>query len=131
MKRGAVKVRALADGVLEATLAALDVAPDGVLAWIGPGIGAAAYEVGAEVRDACLAAAADAAGSFTPGRAGRWQFDLAGLARRRLEALGLAAVHGGRWCTHAEPARFYSHRRDGAAGPTGRMATLLWIDAGA
>jgi polyphenol oxidase len=122
--------RGLADGVLEATFAALGAPAAEVLAWIGPGIGAAAYEVGAEVRDACLAAGADAAESFAPGRPGRWQFDLAGLARRRLEALGLAGVHGGQWCTHADPARFYSHRRDGAAGPTGRMATLLWIDPG-
>jgi polyphenol oxidase len=122
--------RGLADGVLEATFAALGAPAAEVLAWIGPGIGAAAYEVGAEVRDACLAAWADAAESFAPGRPGRWQFDLAGLARRRLEALGLAAVHGGQWCTYADPARFYSHRRDGAAGPTGRMATLLWIDPG-
>jgi YfiH family protein len=48
--------RGLADGVLEATFAALGAPAAEVLAWIGPGIGAAAYEVGAEVRDACLAA---------------------------------------------------------------------------
>jgi YfiH family protein len=124
--------RGLAEGVLEATVAALDAPPGEVLAWIGPGIGAAAYEVGADVRDACLAAGAgtevDAAACFTPGRPGRWQFDLARLARRRLEALGLAGIHGGQWCTHADPERFYSHRRDGADRPTGRMATLLWLD---
>lgn len=123
--------RGLAAGVLEATIEAMDAPPDQLLAWIGPGIGAAAYEVGDEVRAACLAAAADpasmAAACFTPGRPGRWQFDLAGLARRRLEALGLAAVHGGRWCTHSDPVRFFSHRRDGAERPTGRMATLIWL----
>ena len=131
--------RGLAAGVLEATVEAMDAPPGQLLAWIGPGIGAAAYEVGDEVRAACVAAAADGpatpdadpaamtAACFTPGRPGRWQFDLAGLARRRLEALGLAAVHGGRWCTHADPARFFSHRRDGAERPTGRMATLIWL----
>lgn len=124
--------RGLAEGVLEATVEALDAPPEEVLAWLGPGIGAAAYEVGADVRDACLAAGAgtevDADACFTPGRPGRWQFDLAGLARRRLEALGLAGIHGGQWCTHADAERFYSHRRDGADRPTGRMATLLWLD---
>jgi polyphenol oxidase len=119
--------RGLAAGVLEATAAAMDAPPQQLLAWIGPGIGAAAYEVGDEVRAACLAAVADAAACFTPSRPGHWQFDLAGLARRRLEALGLAAVHGGQWCTYSDPARFFSHRRDGAERPTGRMATLIWL----
>lgn len=124
--------RGLAAGVLEAALAQMDAAPGEVMAWIGPGIGAAAYEVGADVRAACLAAGGAAAQAFfAAGRPGRWQFDLAGLARHRLEAAGVAGIHGGRWCTHAEPERFFSHRRDGAAQPTGRMATLVWIGDGA
>ncbi len=119
--------RGLAAGVLEATVEAMDTPPEQVLAWIGPGIGAAAYEVGEDVRDACLARDTGAGEHFAPGRAGHWQFDLAGLARRRLAALGLAGVHGGRWCTHSDPARFFSHRRDGGERPTGRMATLIWL----
>lgn len=120
--------RGLAAGVLEATLAQMDAAPGAVTAWIGPGIGAAAYEVGEDVRAACVAACgAGAERFFAAGRPGRWQFDLAGLARHRLEMAGLAGVYGGRWCTHAEPERFFSHRRDGADRPTGRMATLIWI----
>jgi YfiH family protein len=120
--------RGLAAGVLEATLAQMDAAPGEVVAWIGPGIGAAAYEVGADVRASCLAACGPgAAVFFAAGRPGHWQFDLAGLARHRLEAAGVAGVHGGCWCTHAEPERFFSHRRDGAERPTGRMATLAWI----
>jgi polyphenol oxidase len=125
--------RGLADGVLEATVAALEVPADELLAWIGPGIGAAAYEVGEEVRDACLASsppAVETGACFGPGRParpGHWQFDLAGLARRRLEALGIAGVYGGEWCTFSDPARFFSHRRDGAVGATGRMATVIWL----
>ena len=119
--------RGLAAGVLEATVAAMDAPPEQLLAWIGPGIGAAAYEVGDEVRAACLAADVAAGEYFARGRTGHWQFDLAGLARRRLVALGLAGVHGGRWCTHSDPERFFSHRRDGAERPTGRMATLIWL----
>jgi polyphenol oxidase len=119
--------RGLAAGVLEATVAAMDAPPEQLLAWIGPGIGAAAYEVGDEVRAACLAADVAAGEYFAPGRTGHWQFDLAGLARRRLVALGLAGVHGGRWCTHSDPERFFSHRRDGGDRPTGRMATLIWL----
>ena len=119
--------RGLAAGVLEATVAAMEARPEQLLAWIGPGIGAAAYEVGDEVRAACLAADVAAGEYFARGRTGHWQFDLAGLARRRLVALGLAGVHGGRWCTHSDPERFFSHRRDGGDRPTGRMATLIWL----
>lgn len=119
--------RGLAAGVLEAAAEAMDAPPDQLLAWIGPGIGAAAYEVGADVRDACMAVDPGAVEHFGAGRPGRWQFDLAGLARRRLAALGVAGVHGGQWCTHSDPARFFSHRRDGAERPTGRMATLIWL----
>ena len=123
--------RGLAAGVLESTAAAMAAPPAELMAWIGPGIGAGAYEVGADVRDACLAAPGpDAAEFFHPGRPGHWQFDLAGLARRRLEALGLAGVYGGGWCTHDDPERFFSHRRDGAERPTGRMATVAWLGTG-
>lgn len=123
--------RGLAAGVLEATATAMAAPPGALMAWIGPGIGAAAYEVGADVRDACLAASGpDAGACFRPGRPGRWHFDLAGLARRRLEALGLAGVYGGGWCTHDDPQRFFSHRRDGGERPTGRMATVAWLGTG-
>jgi polyphenol oxidase len=120
--------RGLASGVLEATFTAMGAPAEQVVAWIGPGIGKAAYEVGTEVRDACLAADAGAEAYFTSGRPGHWQLDLPGLARRRLEALGLAGVYGGQWCTWSDATRFYSHRRDGGARPTGRMATLVWLE---
>jgi copper oxidase (laccase) domain-containing protein len=62
---------------------------------------------------------------FRPGERDRWHLDLAGLARAQLEALGVSRVYGGRWCTASDPARFFSHRRDGRSG---RMATLVWLD---
>ena len=55
---------------------------------------------------------------------GRFLADLPALARRRLAAAGVTAVSGGDLCTHADPARFFSFRRDGA---TGRMAALAWL----
>jgi polyphenol oxidase len=118
--------RGLADGVLEATVAALAPPVSALLAWIGPGISGAAYEVGDEVRDACLAATPGAEVYFAASRPGHWHFDLAGLARHRLAVLGVGAIHGGEWCTFSDPARFFSHRRDGAHQQTGRMATLIW-----
>ncbi len=115
--------RGLAAGVLESALRALGAAPGEVLAWLGPAIGPRHYEVGAEVRDAFTGADPGAAAAFTPNARGRWQCDLYALARQRLAALGVARVSGGRWCTYADSARFFSFRRDGRCG---RMAALIW-----
>lgn len=115
--------RGLAGGVLEATVRAMKTPPAQLCAWMGPAIGQAHFEVGEEVRAAFLAADAGAAAAFTANRRGRWQCDLYALARRRLAALGVPAVHGGGWCTHAEAGRFFSYRRDGRCG---RMAALIW-----
>jgi polyphenol oxidase len=117
--------RGLAAGVVEATLATLDCDPRDVVAWLGPSIGPRAFEVGDDVRNAFLAQDDGATAEFHRGRSGRWLADLPGLARRRLAAAGVAAVSGGDLCTHADPTRFYSFRRDGA---TGRMAALAWLD---
>ena len=117
--------RGLAGGVLEATVAALPVPPATLMAWLGPAIGPEAFEVGAEVREAFLAEDAGAAAAFTPqARPGKYHADLFALARRRLAAAGVARVHGGGVSTHADPARFYSFRRDGVCG---RMAALIWL----
>jgi len=89
--------RGLAAGVLEATVKSLAVDPGGLLAWIGPGIGPAHFEVGDEVRGAFLAHDNAAAAAFSINTRGRWQCDLPLLARARLAALGIAAVTGGTW----------------------------------
>jgi len=116
--------RGLAAGVLEATLARLAVAPAGLIAWLGPAIGAAHFEVGGEVRAAFLAHDAAAAAAFTVNTRGRWQCDLNALVRRRLSAAGVTAVFGGGRCTYSDPLRFFSYRR---AGRCGRMAALIWL----
>jgi len=119
--------RGLAAGVLENTVAALDVPAAELTAWLGPAISREYFEVGGEVRDTFLAHDAAAAAEFVPNARGRWQADLVGLTRRRLTALGVTEVHGGDWCTFADREQFFSHRRDGhAAGNTGRMAALIW-----
>lgn len=116
--------RGLAAGMLEATVAAMTTAPAGLRAWLGPAAGPAAYEVGADVRDAFLGADPAAAEAFVATRPGHWHVDLYALARRRLAAAGVRDVHGGGLCTISDAHRFHSHRRDGRSG---RMATLAWI----
>ena len=116
--------RGLAGGVLEATLAAMAVPAPDVMAWLGPAIGPAAFEVGDEVRAAFVAADPAAAAAFVPHAAGKWLADLYSLARLRLHAHGVTAIYGGDRCTVSEPGAFFSHRRDRV---TGRMASLIWL----
>ena len=118
--------RGLAGGVLEATVRAMNTPPADLLAWMGPAIGRAHFEVGDEVRAAFVAGDAGSAAAFTENERGRWQCDLYALARRRLTALGVPSIHGGGWCTYAQAGRFFSYRRDGRCG---RMAALIWRTA--
>ena len=119
--------RGLYQGVLEATLARLGVPGAELLAWLGPAIGPARFEVGPEVRAAFVSQEPAAACAFRAGVGDRWHADLYALARLRLAAAGVSAVSGGGLCTASDPARFFSYRRDGV---TGRMATLIWLADG-
>jgi len=118
--------RGLAAGVLEATVSALAVPAGELLAWLGPAIGPAHFEVGDEVRSAFLAHDGAAAAAFRPGRDERWWCDLGLLARQRLAACGVTSVSADGSCTYADRERFFSHRRDGRCG---RMAALVWMGA--
>ncbi|MFN3811964.1 MAG: peptidoglycan editing factor PgeF [Roseateles asaccharophilus] len=122
--------RGLAAGVLERTVASLCEAaacePSQVQAWMGACIGPEAFEVGAEVRQAC--GGDPAAYRHQPNAAGedRWRADLAALARERLQALGLGRVSGGGWCTVSEASRFFSYRRERLLGrESGRMVAAI------
>lgn len=115
--------RGLAAGVLENTVAAMACAPSTIVAWFGPAIGKAAFEVGADVRDAFVATDAGAASAFTAGRPDKWFADLEQLARRRLVNAGVPHVSGSGLCTVSDPARFFSFRRDRSRG---RMGAFLW-----
>ena len=139
--------RGLAAGVLEVTVQAMrSKVPDAnLVAWLGPCIGPAAFEVGDDVRAAFLADTPDAAtaaiqppdpvmpgviqpisaaSAFQPRRGlGKWLANLPLLARLRLQALGITTIHTAGHCTFSEPEHFWSYRR---STPCGRMAGLLW-----
>jgi polyphenol oxidase len=116
--------RGLSAGVLEATVAALAAPPRELLAWLGPAISQAAFEVGDEVREVFVQTDPDAAVHFRRNDRARWQADLYGLARFRLERCGVTRVFGGDRCTFGEPDAFFSYRRDGQCG---RMATFAYL----
>jgi len=117
--------RGLAAGVIRQTVLAMQCQPAELMAWLGPAIGPAAFEVGDDVNQAFLAEDAGYASAFAAGTApGKWQLDLYAAARRQLAALGVSRVFGGGFCTYHDAQRFYSYRRD---RQTGRMASLIWI----
>jgi YfiH family protein len=119
--------RGLAAGIIESTVNALAVPAVELMVWMGPAIGAMAFEVGAEVRDAFMRFDEKAAVAFHPSPAvdGRYLTDIYALARLRLHALGIQAIYGGHWCTFDQDEAFYSYRRNGQCG---RMASLIWLD---
>ena len=117
--------RGLAAGVIERALSRLQAPAESLLAWMGPAIGASAFEVGDEVRQAFVAGAGEDASAFVPGNAGRWWADIYLLARLRLMRAGVGFIGGGDYCTVTDRERFYSYRRDGV---TGRMASLIWLE---
>ena len=121
--------RGLAGGVLGETVRAMRAAGAGeITAWMGPAIGPGAFEVGAEVREAFMAALPGEAtlAAFTPkfDQVEKYLADIFMLARLMLAGEGVTRVHGGGICTATAPERFYSYRRDHV---TGRQASLIWI----
>jgi YfiH family protein len=119
--------RGLAAGVLDATVASLcegaGVEPASLHAWLGPCIGPAAFEVGADVQAAFAADASHLAWQPRPDGSPRWRADLPALARARLKRLGVVRVGGGHWCTVSKASRFFSYRRDGVCG---RLGAAVW-----
>ena len=110
--------RGLAAGVLEATVEAMRVPPQRLLAWLGPAIGPRVYEVGDEVRVAFRGYES----AFRPTRPGHWLLDLYAVARAKLKHV--KHLSGGGYCTYSERERFFSYRRDRGAE---RMAALIWL----
>jgi len=126
--------RGLLAGVIDRAVHVLTdhgVAAKHLMAWLGPAISAAAYEVGTEVRDQFLAADPAFAIAFTNNEQGGWQFDLCRIARQQLAKSGIARVYGDGYCTFNDHENgmptFFSHRRAaGQESVCGRQATLIW-----
>lgn len=118
--------RSLAANIIEHTIAAMGIAASDLVAWLGPAIGPAAFEVGPEVRGMFVERWPETAAAFRAGEGDRWFCDIYSIARTQLRACGVGQIFGGGFCTVADPDRFYSYRRD---GETGRMASLIWLAA--
>jgi YfiH family protein len=115
--------RSLCDGVIEATVKAMQVEGEYLMAWFGPAIGPHAFEVGSEVRAQFIAQDSESAHAFVP-HGKKWLGDIYKIATQRLNELGITQIYGGNLCTYTDKSRFFSFRRD---GDTGRMGTFIWL----
>lgn len=130
---GAMAGRGILESGVQALTSAAGCEPSDLVAWLGPSIGPTQFEVGADVLKGF---GVDPDRSLDPARSRftfyrqaedglpRWLADLPGLARDRLQALGLQHIHGGHWCTASDASRFFSFRRDRV---TGRQAACIWL----
>ncbi len=113
-------VRAMAD---------LGAKPEDILAAIGPCIGPASYEVGAEFRERFVAERSGFARFFVPGaESDKFYFDLPAFVLHRLAASGVAASEWIGRDTAADP-EFFSNRRAFKRGENdyGRLASAIML----
>ena len=115
--------RGLAAGILANAVRKMQTPAAALLAWFGPAISMAAFEVQDDVRDAFVSVDPQAASCFEANERGRWQADLYALARLKLATEGVARIYSGEFCTYADSERFFSYRRD---GETGRMISYIY-----
>lgn len=113
--------RGLAAGIVDATLGAMRADASHLVAWLGPAISQAAFEVGPEVRES-FGRWGEEDAWFQPNERGRLQADLHGIATAMLHSRGVEP-HGKVRCTYADADRFYSYRRD---GETGRLLSFVY-----
>lgn len=118
--------RGLCDGILENSIQQFQSSPSDIIAWLGPAIGANAFQVGEEVVEQFCQVNPQAIKAFKqdPNQQNKYLANLYQLATQRLNKLGITQISGGDYCTYTEKDKFFSYRRDGQAG---RMATLIWI----
>lgn len=120
--------RGLAGGIIERSIAAMQVDHEQLMAWLGPAIGPDYFEVGADVYETFIQHDEQAAQAFMlkdNNYEKKWLADIFLLARQRLVSIGVTEIYGGGICTFSNPERFFSYRRD---GETGRMAALIWLE---
>lgn len=126
--------RGLADGIVENTVQRMLVDPTSLMAWIGPAISQANFEVGSEVK----AAFAQYPQAFIKNHkvnTDKYLADLVLIAKVKLAALGINQVFASEYCTYAEESLFFSHRRavhntnnqTNTPVTTGRMVSAIYL----
>ncbi|MFN3846667.1 MAG: peptidoglycan editing factor PgeF [Paracoccaceae bacterium] len=122
--------RGAADGVLEATLDAMEALGArraDVSAVIGPCISQRAYEVGPEFFYSFTDEDPTNSRFFITGTGDRMLFDLPAFGLHRLRAAGVGHAEWTGHCTYNDPSRFFSFRRTTHAGEAdyGRLISVI------
>jgi len=115
--------RSLYANILLKTLSTISPSHD-VLAWLGPCIQQAQYEVGADFVDRYVNKHPETRHAFTPVAGGKSLADLNLLATSQLKQAGVQYIEKDLRCTLLDP-DFYSWRQNQT---TSRMATLAWLN---
>lgn len=120
--------RGIASGIIENTVNAMRTKTQApLLAWLGPAIGPACFEVQADMMESCIAADPFARGAFLQQKtAGKWLANIYELAKSRLRQVGVYYTYGEEYCTYTEQNRFFSARRTKTPS---RMASIIWRSA--
>jgi polyphenol oxidase len=134
--------RGLANDVLDRTIQAFvdrGIATKNIHAFFGPAIGAKAFEVGDEVRQAFIDLSPSdekqaTINAFVKGASpAKWLANLCGLAAIRLARFGVTIEHqalsqGASFCTYSNPKEYFSYRYfcHHPQVLDGRQATLIW-----
>lgn len=109
--------------LIQETIALAPTSSD-IIAWIGPGISQANYEVDAAFFKRFCEKDAAYFSAFKPTE-DKYLADLAQIAQHQLEAASINAVYQSKHCSFADAENCHSFRREGENA--GRMATLIWI----
>jgi polyphenol oxidase len=122
--------RGVKDGVLEATVAAMEklgARRRAIRAVIGPCISQSAYEVGPEFRAGFLADDPANGRFFVDGDGDRALFDLPAFGLARLHAAGVGHAAWTGHCTYRDAERFFSYRRATHLGEAdyGRLISVI------
>ena len=116
--------RGLADGIVENTINTMHSSPEELLVWLGPAISQLAFEVGNDVREIFLGLDINNNVFFKSNERSRWQADLYGIVKLKLNLLGVREIYGGDECTFSDERRLYSYRKNNKCG---RMASIIYM----
>lgn len=114
--------RPLANNIIKNTIDKMESLSDKIYAWLGPCIGADAFEVGPEVVSAFTKLSPDLDKYFIKAKEGKYLADLHSIAEFLLLTQGVNKFSKLEHCTYERHHEYFSYRRD---GQTGRMASVI------
>jgi len=116
----------LLDGIVTKSILQLPDRIENLKVWIGPSISQKNFEVEKDFVKKFTAKNKENAVFFNQKSTLKFQADLVGISIQEMRDLGVKDITQSNLCTYENSDKFYSYRRQ---QKTGRMATLIWLDA--